>query len=99
MLRILGVTGLLFLAGCTTTKPVPKFDVTVTPIHLEQAPEWMRTQCPPLPKLPNKELSQAEAEKLWNRDAQIYHECRTKHAAYVRWIEQRDAAISKGLRQ
>lgn len=89
----------ILLAGCETSpfsKPVPQYEVVVVRPQLEPAPEWMTKQCPPLPKLPRKELPQAEVEKRWSEDARLYHECRTKHAAHVRWTRQRDETFNKG---
>jgi len=100
MAKLIAIVSLLLLAGCGTTGSgqISQFEVTVERTYLEPAPSWMTEQCPPLPKLPRKELSQAEVEKLWHRDQQLYHECRTKHAAYARWIQQRDEAFLKGAR-
>lgn len=89
---------LLFLTSCGTTNPVPKFEVSVINPELEPLPNWMEEQCPPLPKLEKKELSQAEAEARWNKDVKMYHDCRTKHAATVRWVNERDAKFRRSTK-
>lgn len=87
----------LLLSACTTTPPPPP-PVVLKPT-LEPAPAWMTNQCPAPKMLPRKELSQAEAEKQWAEDLRLYHECRTKHAAHVRWVKERDEAVNKGYGQ
>jgi len=89
---------ILLLSACGPEKPTPPPPI-VADIYIEPAPDWMTKQCPPPKKLPRKELSQAEAEQLWAEDLKLYHECRTKHAAYVRWVEQRDKALVKGFKK
>jgi len=90
---------LLLLTACETAQTIPKFEVSVSYPELEPIPEWMADQCPPLPKINKKGLSQAEAEAQWARDMRLYHECRTKHAALSRWVQQRDTTFRRKVRQ
>lgn len=89
----------ILLAGCESMNPKPKPVPFVAKPTLAQAPAWMVRQCPGLEQLPKKELSQEEVEQRWLADMKKYHECRTKHAAFARWIKQRDEAFLKGFKQ
>ena len=90
---------MLFVGACEQDpngQPVNPFEgmtsVAVAP-RLEEPPKWMTSGCPSLAKLRESELPQEEAESEWGADAQLYENCRVKHAALRNFYRKRDAAL------
>jgi hypothetical protein len=59
-----------------------------------KAPGDLDQPCDRPAKLPERALAAGEVERLWGHDRVALSTCGDRHAAAVRWREQRDAGLS-----
>lgn len=93
MLKFFIVFSLLLVSGCVTTKeyvPVAPPPLILTPIDSS-----LLSDCKLPIQLPEKNLSQKEAEKLWTVDRKDILDCMNKHKALVKVIKFRDEQLTK----
>lgn len=93
MKKVIFVSFALLIAGCTTNAPTY---VPVAPVAPNLAPidSKLTEDCKPLTKLPDKDLSQVEAEKYWSIDRKNFSQCRIKHHGLADAVNFRDVLIS-----
>lgn len=46
-------------------------------------------------KIPERDLTQADVEKMWATDRDRLRNCSARHAAVITWYDERDADLSK----
>lgn len=83
----------MFSISCGTTESVPVFKVSAEKPKLEKPPYWMTRPCPRLFKHDRTVMPKKDAISKSVAEDKLYEDCRLRHAAYVRWIAERDRKI------
>lgn len=86
----IAIAAALLLAGCGTTQGIA---VPPPPPNLVQPDSRLTEDCPRPGVLPDRPLTQREAETLWRGDRGALVACGKRHAALRDFYADRDSAL------
>ncbi|WBC28301.1 hypothetical protein DPMD02_36 [Desulfofustis phage LS06-2018-MD02] len=75
------IAPLLVLTACAGSMPSADLDVSLP------APSLTQPCRPPL-RLPEREVTQAEAEGYWLRDRRSLVDCASRHQGLTQWVQE-----------